>query len=90
MVAAGFAVPRPRATQEPFHTTIGVVNPAVCPAAALLSALSANVTDFSPEAVYIEAFDLAIPPVHVAAHNDTLAAVAPTKPRTTRVQARRR
>ena len=71
MVAAGYPVPRPRSTQEPFHTTVGVVNPSVCPAAELLTALNGNITVFTPEPVLIDSFDLAFPPVHVVAHNDT-------------------
>ena len=72
MQTAGFDVPRPRSTQEPFHTTLGVVDPSVAPVGEILAALNGNITTFSPVPVVIDGFDLLFPPVHIAAHNGTV------------------
>lgn len=71
MEAAGFAVSRPRRTQEPFHTTLAVVDPSVAPVADILAALNGNITVWSPEPVVMGEFLMDFPPLVIAAHNKT-------------------
>lgn len=71
MSAAGVPVRVPRSAQEPFHTTLGVVDPSACPFDELLATLTANFTSFSPQGVLIDAFDMIVPPVSVLAYNNT-------------------